>query len=330
MDRRTLLLAAAGAGLGRTAMAQGSPQTRLPERPSGGLVRLLVGTPAGGTTDVIARLLATRLSDLLGATVVVENKPGVSGLLAADAVAAAGADGGTLLMAPSQLATYRALYPNATLQPEQDLAPVGLIATSPYVMVVHPSLPVHSVLELIAYAKAHPGKVFYAGSTAGSAQHLGWELIKRQTGVDMQYVPYKGTSALMPDLLAGRLLAGIDNIAVLTPYVKSGQLRGIAITSRARSPVLPELPPVAATSGLADFQATGWFGIFAAQRTQPAVLSALREATAQVMALPEVRDKLAGMGAEPQSGSHDALRALLRREMTTWTKVIQDSGITVQ
>jgi tripartite-type tricarboxylate transporter receptor subunit TctC len=292
-------------------------------------VRMLVGTPAGGTTDIVARLIALKMAESLGQPVTVENKSGASGLIAAEFVAKANPDGYTLLMASSQLATFRALYPTTTFDPERDLLPVGMIATSPYVMVVHPSLPVKSLPELIAYAKVNPGKISYAGSTPGTAQHLGWELIKRKTGMDIQYVPYKGTSALMPDLLAGRLQAGIDNVAVLTPYVKSGQLRGIAVTSLKPSPLMPELPTVAAT-GVPDFQAMGWFGVFTTGKVPLAVLAALQSAVTAAMATPETRDKLGAMGVEAQSGAGDELRALLRRESTVWTQVIKDSGITVQ
>ena len=307
-----------------TAQAQAQAE-KYPSTP----IRMLVGTPAGGTTDVIARLIATKMSDSLGQSIIVDNKPGASGLIAAEGVSKASADGYTILMASSQLATYRALYPSTTFDPEKDLEPIGLIATSPYVMVVHPSLPVKSLPELIAYAKANPGKISYAGSTPGTAQHLGWETIKRKTGVDMQYVPYKGTSALMPDLLAGRLQAGLDNVAILTPYIKSGQLRGIAVTGANRSPLLPDLPTVAAT-GVPDFQAMGWFGIFTTGKVPPAVLAGLKSAVGKAVASADMRDKLTGMGAEPQTGSSDEMRSLLRRETSVWSKVIKDSGITLQ
>ena len=309
------MAAAAGAALA---------QAKYPSTP----VRMLVGTPAGGTTDVIARLVANRMADTLGQPVVVENRPGASGLIAAEAVAKAPADGYTVLMAPSQLATYRALYPATTFDPEKDLEPVAMIATSPYAVVVHASLPVKTFPELIAYAKANPGQLSYAGSTPGSAQHLGWEMIKRKTGADMQFVPYKGTSALMPDLLAGRLQAGIDNVAILTPYIKSGQLRGIAVTSATRTPLLPDLPPVAST--VPDFQAMGWFGLFTTGKVPPAVLAALRSAAASAVTAPELREKLTGMGAEPRNGSFEELRTLLNRETTVWSKVIKDSNITLQ
>ncbi|MES2185138.1 MAG: tripartite tricarboxylate transporter substrate binding protein [Pseudomonadota bacterium] len=321
--RRTaalLLVCGAATGAG-TAWAQAA----YPSAP----IRLVVGTPAGGTTDVIARLVAVKMGELLGGSFIVDNKPGASGLIAAEGVAKAPADGYSLLMASSQLATYRALYPTTTFDPERDLEPVGIIATSPYVMVVHPSLPVKTFPELVAYAKAHPGTLSVAGSTPGTAQHLGWELLKRKTATDIQYVPYKGTGALMPDLLAGRLQAGIDNVAILTPYIKSGQLRGIAVTSAKPTQLLPELPTVA-SGGVPDFEAMGWFGVFATGKTPPAVLAALRKAVAGVMASPEMRTKLAGMGSDPQNGGSDELRALLHREATVWTKVIKEAGITVQ
>jgi tripartite-type tricarboxylate transporter receptor subunit TctC len=292
-------------------------------------IKMLVGTPAGGTTDVIARLIAVRMSEALGQSVLVENKTGASGLIAAEAVAKSPADGYTILMASSQLATFRALYPATTFDPERDLEPLGLIATSPYVLVVHPTLPVKTLPELIAYAKAYPGKLSYAGSTPGTAQHLGWEEIKRKAGINMQYVPYRGTSALMPDLLAGRLQAGIDNVAILTPYIKSGQLRGIAVTSAQKTPLLPDLPTVSSPN-VPDFSAMGWFGVFTATKVPPAVATALRSAVRSAVNSSEFKDKLVNMGVEAQNGGSDEMRTLLKSEVLTWTKVIKDNGITVQ
>jgi tripartite-type tricarboxylate transporter receptor subunit TctC len=305
--------------------APASAQSKYPASP----VKMMVGTPAGGTTDVIARMIAEKMARTLGQAVIVENRAGASGLIAAEGVAKANPDGYTLLMASSQLATYRALFTSTTLDPEKDLEPLGIIATSPYVMVVHPSMPVNTFAELAAYAKANPGKISYAGSTPGTAQHLGWEEIKRKAGLDMQYVPYKGTGALMPDLLAGRLQAGIDNVAILTPYIKAGTLRGIATTGLTRSPLLPDLPTLA-SSGVPDFQAMGWFGVFTATKVPAPVLAALRSAVRSAMESPEIREKLAGIGAEPQNGGSDELRTLLNRETTVWSKVIKDGNITVQ
>jgi tripartite-type tricarboxylate transporter receptor subunit TctC len=316
-------------GAAAIVMASGTVAATAADNYPSAPIRLLVGTPAGGTTDIVARLIASKMAGTLAASVVVYNKPGASGLIAADYVGKASPDGYTLLMASSQLATYRALYPTTTFDPEKDLEPIGLVATSPYVMVVSPSLPVKSFQELIAYAKSHPGKISYAGSTPGTAQHLGWEIIKRDTGTDMKYVPYKGSGELMPDLLAGRLQAGIDNVAILTPYIKSGQLRGIAVTSAERTTLLPDLPTIAA-SGIPGFRAMGWFGVFATKGTPPAVLAALRKSVSSVMSSSETRAKFTGMGAEPQSGASDELGTLLHSETTVWTKVIKESHITFQ
>lgn len=293
-----------------------------------GPIRLVVGNPPGGTTDVVGRLVAAKLTQLLGQTVMVDNRAGASGLLAAEFVSTSPADGYTLMMASSQIATYRALYPATKLRPET-LESIGFVATSPYVMVVHPSLPVKTYGELIAYAKANPGKISYAGSAPGTAQHLGWEMIKRKTETQMEYVPYKGTGGLMGDLLSGRLQAGIDNVAVLTPYVKSGQLRAIAVTSPKRSSLLPDVPTID-ESGYPGFAAMGWFGVFGTGHLPPAVATTLRNALKTAMESPEVRDKLTGMGAEPQNGSPKELSDLLARETTVWSKVIKESNITPQ
>lgn len=204
-----------------------------------------------------------------------------------------------------------------------------MVATSPYVMVLHPSLPVNTVPELIAYAKAHPGKINLAGSTSGSPQHLARELINRSAVVDMLFVPYKGTGALLPDLLAGRLQADIDNIAVMTPYVKSGQLRGIAVTSPKRTALFPDLPTVA-EGGLAGFQTIGWFGAFAPVRTPPAIVAALSKAVEAATSAPKMRGKLTSLGAEPQSGKPEGMRDLLQRETATWAKVIKEAGIELE
>jgi tripartite-type tricarboxylate transporter receptor subunit TctC len=291
-------------------------------------IRMVVGFPPGGTTDVIGRLVASRLSERLGQPVVVDNRPGASGLIGADAVAKAQPDGYTLLMSSSTHATYTSLYTKVPFDPVRDFEPVAFIGTTPYVMVVHPSLPVKSVGELIQYAKAQPGKLAYAGSTPGTAQHLGWELFKRSTGADMVYVPYKGTGALMPDLLSGRLQAAIDNVAVMTQHIKSGALRGIAVTSSRRSPVLPDLPTIA-EEGVPGFQAIGWFGVFAPAQTPPQIVQRLNAEITALMKQPELVQRMLELGAEPASGSQDELRKLLASEMALWTRVIRDAGVKI-
>ncbi len=289
-------------------------------------IRMIVGFPPGGTTDVIARLIAQKLSERLGQAVIVENRGGASGMIGTDAVAKAAPDGYTLLLSSSTLATYSSLYAKVPFDAFKDLEPVAMIATTPYLLVVHPSLPVKSVAELVAYAKAHPGDVNYAASAPGGAQHLGWELFKRSTGTNLLYVPYKGTGALMPDLLAGRLQAGIDNVAVLTSYVKSGALRGLAVTGAKRSPLLPDLPTMV-EAGVPDFLVIGWFGVYAPAKTPEPIVKHLNTAIAEILKQKAVVDKFIELGAEPASGSQEELRKILASETQTWGKIIRDAGI---
>jgi tripartite-type tricarboxylate transporter receptor subunit TctC len=291
-------------------------------------IRMIVGFPPGGTTDVIGRLVAAKLGERLGQQVVVENRPGASGMIGADAVAKAAPDGYTLLMSSSTHATYTSLYGRVPFDPVGDFEPVSFVGTTPYVMVVHPSLPVHSVADLVRYAKTRPGQLNYAASTPGTAQHLAWELFKRSTGTDLTYVPYKGTGALMPDLLSGRLHAAIDNVAVMTQHVRSGALRGIAVTSPRRSPVLPELPTVA-ESGVPGFQAIGWFGVFAPAGTPEPVIRTLSEKIASLLKQPEMLERMVELGAEAASGGQDDLRKLLANELAVWGKVIRDAGVKI-
>ena len=291
-------------------------------------VRMIVGFPPGGTTDVIGRLVAAKLSERLGQQVVVENRPGASGMIGADAMAKAAPDGYTLLMSSSTHATYTSLYSKVPFDPVKDFEPVSFIGTTPYVMVVHPSLPVQSVADLVRLAKARPGKLNYAASTPGTAQHLSWELFKRSTGTDLAYIPYKGTGALMPDLLSGRLQAAIDNVAVMTQHVRSGALRGIAVTSPKRSPLLPELPTIA-ESGVPGFQAIGWFGVFAPAGTPEPVVRALSDKIAGVLKQPDLLERMTELGAEAASGGQDDLRKLLANEMAVWGKVIREAGVKI-
>lgn len=292
-------------------------------------IRLIVGFPPGGTTDVLARLIAAKLTDRLGQQVFVENRAGAGGILGTDAVAKSEPDGQTLLFSSSTLGTYSALYRKLPFDPVKDLEPIGFVATTPYVMVVHPSLPVKSVGDLVRYAKEKPGTVNYAASTPGGGQHLAWELFKRSTGTDLVYVPYKGTGALMPDLLAGRLQAGIDNVAILTQYVKTGALRAIATTGDRRSSLMPDVPTMA-EAGMSNFRVIGWFGVYAPAAVPAPVAKRLQQALLEVMRMKDVRDRITELGGEPESGDAEALRRLLADEIVLWTKVIREAGIKVE
>jgi tripartite-type tricarboxylate transporter receptor subunit TctC len=289
-------------------------------------VRLVVAVAAGGSTDVMARLIGARLGERIGQQVVIDNRPGGSSIIGSEIVARAHPDGHTLLMASGSFGTLNSLFKKLPFDMEKDFAPVSLLATSPYVLVVQPSLPIKSVTDLIAYGKANAGKLNYAGSTPGSLQRLAGELLKRTGGFDMTYVPYKGTGALMPDLLGGRLHVCFDNVLILTPYIRNNTLRAIGVTSAKRSALFPELPTLAET-GVPGFHAVGWFGIFSTGKTPQPVVDKLYTSLAAVMKEPDMRERLIAQGAEPLGGSPADLRKYLADEIIKWGKVIRDAGI---
>ena len=302
-------------------MCGGVQAHNYPQRP----IRMVIGLLAGGSTDVMGRIVAARLSERLGQQVVVDNRPGASGIIGITLAVNAQPDGHTLIMAAGSWGTISTLY-KLPFDLQKDLAPVAFIGTSPYVLVVQPQLPVKTVAELIAYAKANPGKLNYAGSTPGSLQRLAGELLKRTAGIDMLYVPYKGTGAVIPDLLGGRLDAAIDNVLVLAPFIRKGQLRGLGVTSARRSVVFPELPTLAET-GIPGFSAVGWFGVFTAAKTPQPVVTKLHAEIVALLQEPQTRDRLLAQGAEPQPGSPGELRRHLAREIEIWGKVIREAGI---
>ncbi len=304
------------------AMVCGSVQAQnYPQRP----IRMVIGLPAGGSTDVMGRIVAARLAERVGQQVVVDNRPGASGIIGITLAVNAQPDGYTLIMAAGSWGTISTLY-KLPFDLQQDLAPVAFVGTSPYVLVVQPRLPVQTVADLIAHAKANPGKLTYAGSTPGSLQRLAGELLKKTAGIDMLYVPYKGTGAVIPDLLGGRLDAAIDNVLVLAPFIRKGQLRGIGVTGAKRSVVFPELPTLAET-GVPGFNAVGWFGLFTAAKTPPPIITRLNTEISALLQEPQTRDRLLTQGAEPQPGPPDDLRRYLAREIEVWSKVIRDAGI---
>ena len=292
-------------------------------------IRMIVGVPPGGTTDIMGRQVGAKLSERLGRQVVVDNRPGASGIIAIQLVVNSQPDGYTLLMSGSSSTAVGSLYSKVPFDVSRDLVPVAFVATTPFVLVVHPSLPVTSVAELISYVKTRPEGLHYAGSTAGTVQHLSGELLKRLTGINLTYVPYKGTGAVMPDLLSGRLQAVIENVVTMRPHVKSGALRGLGVTSLTRSAVMPELPTIA-ESGVPGFQAIGRFALFAPAKTPWRIVDRLNSEIAAFMKEPESRDRLLAQGAEPVGGRPDALRVQVDREIALWGKVIRDAGLKVE
>jgi tripartite-type tricarboxylate transporter receptor subunit TctC len=294
-------------------------------------VRVVVGFPPGGTTDVVGRLVAQGLGERLGKPFVVDNRGGASGSIGAAAVAKAVPDGHTLLLAPSTQGTNSFLYASLPYDTERDFAPISLIGTTPYLFVVHPSMPVQNFRELIALLKKNPGKYQYASTSPGTAQHLGAELVKRMAGVDMEHIPYKGTGAVMPDLLSGRVPMMFENVAVMTPHVKKGALRALAVSSAKRTPLLPEVPTISETGmGLEGFEVLGWFGLYAPAGTPADIVRRLNTEVNALIVQPSMVQKFAELGAEPLGGPPEALSAFLRSEQEKWGKIIRELGIKLQ
>ena len=290
-------------------------------------VKILVGFPPGGTTDVMGRLVAQELNAQLNKSFVVENRPGASGTIALGVVAKAEPDGHTLTVVSSTYGTAGALYANLPYT-ASELRAVGMISSTPYVFVLHPSVPANSFPELLRLLKQNPGKYEFASTSPGTAQHLAGELVKRSAGVDMVHVPYKGSGALLPDLLSGRVPMMFENIAIMTPHIKQGKLKGLAITSAKRSALLPGVPTVAETGqGLEGFEVLGWFALLAPAKTPPAVVAMLNAELNKLIAKPAIVTKFQELGAEPMSGTPEQAAAFIKSEEDKWGKVIRDAGI---
>ena len=285
-----------------------------------------MGFTPGGSTDLVGRLLAAKLAERLGQQVVVDNRAGASGIIAAQIVSHAQPDGYTLLISGSSISIVGSLYTQSKFDVERDLEPLALVATSPYVMVAHPSLGVKTVPELIAYAKSRSGQISYGASTLGTVQHLSGEMFKRLAGIDMVFIPYKGTGAMLPDIIGGRLQLAIDNVLVLAPHVKIGALQALAVTTAKRTPIMPEVPSLA-ESGVPGFDTSGWFSMYCTPKTPPQIVMKLNAEILAILGLPEVRERLLTFGATPLPGTPADLRRQLAREVPAWRKVIRDAGL---
>ena len=259
-----------------------------PQRP----IRLIVGFTPGGATDLVGRLVAEKLSERLGQQVVVDNRAGASGIIGARLVSTSQPDGYTLLISGSSISIVGSLLTQANFDVQRDLQPLALVATTPYVMVTHPSIGVKTVAELIAYAKPRAGKISYGASTPGTVQHLSTEMFKRLVGIDMLFVPYKGTGSMLPDVLGGRIQVATDNILVLVPHIKSGALQPLAVTTIKRSPILPDVPSLAESGipALNNFDTGGWFSMYVAPNTPSHIVKKLNAEIFSMMKAPEVRN----------------------------------------
>jgi tripartite-type tricarboxylate transporter receptor subunit TctC len=318
------LFATLFAGLAALIVAQtASAQSNYPNRP----VKILVGFTPGTAPDLAARILADRFAEVWGSPFVVENVPGAGSNIATAQAAKATADGYTLLMGGnSSLVINPSLYESLPFDPIKDFAPISQVFVAANVLAVPSELPVKSVAELAALAKASPGKLSYGHAGVGTSQHLAAELFKYMAHVEIASVPYRGTTALMPDLLAGRITMSFANIVNVVPLARQGKLRALAITSIKRSPLTPELPTMA-ESGYPGFEAVPWFGLVAPAGTPQDIVERLHAETVKTLALPEVRRKFDELGIEPVGNTPAEFAAVIRREIPEWAKVIKDAGI---
>ena len=293
---------------------------------SGKIVRIIVPNPAGGTSDVLARLLAPKLSELLGANIIVENRAGATGNLGADLVAKSPPDGLTLLLTDiGSLAIAPSVFPQLPFDPVKDFAPVALVAYSPHLLAVTPTLPVKDTRELVALAKAKPDQVNFAISGTGGANHLAGIEFALRTGVSWSYIPYKGGAQALNDVAAGQADVMFNGMVATWPLVQGGKLKVLAISSAKRFASAPDVPTVAEAAGLADFETGSYQGIAAPAGTPPAIVSALHAAVEKTLATPDMQARLAKMGAEPRPRSPAQFGTFIRTERDRWARVVKES-----
>jgi tripartite-type tricarboxylate transporter receptor subunit TctC len=288
-------------------------------------VRVVVPFAPGGINDVLARILSQKLTENLGATIVIDNRGGAGGTLGSNIVAHAAPDGYTLLFSSSStIAVSPSMYSNLPYDPVQDFSAIAQVASVGSVLVVHPTIPANTVKELIAYAKAHPGKLNYGSAGAGASQHLASELFKTMAGINMVHVPYKGGGPAMADLLAGQISLMIELLPTALPQIKGGKIRALAVSIPKRSPVLPDLPTIAET--LPGYDLTIWTGMLAPGGTPKEIVQRLSVAVLAVLKSPDMRERLASQGAEPVGDTPAEFSAYIKKEIARWAVVVKASG----
>ena len=308
-------------GMG-SAAAEDLPK-QYPERS----IKILVGFAAGGGTDVAARIVAQKLAETIGQSVVVENRPGASGMIAAETVAKSGADGYTLMMGTqTTLAVAPALYRKFSIDATRDFVGVAKAGVSPLVLVVHPSVPARSVTDLIALAKASPGTINFGSGGLGTTPHMGGELFSIQAGIKMVHVAYRGEAPAINDLLGGQLHLIFANLSAVIGNVKAGSLRALAVTSAQRAATAPEIPTVA-EAALSGFEAATWFALVAPAGTPREIVRRLNTEVTQLVTQPDVRQRFADLGMTIDAGTPDALDAYIKSEILKWSKVIKEADI---
>jgi len=307
--------------IGGTVGAADVSQT-YPNRP----LRMVVPFAPGGTLDIIGRILADKLAERLGQAIVIDNRGGANGILGAEIVARAPADGHTLLVVPAGFAVNPSLVKHMPYDTQRDLAPIGVLGDSYYVMVIPASIPAMNVKEFIAWAKARPGQLSFASTGTGAITHLAAELFKLMTGVDMTHVPYKGGGALMPDLLAGRVVAFFGTMPTVAPHVRSGKLRALGVSLARRVGSAPEVPTFI-EAGVPGYEVSGWFGLLTTGKSPPATLQRLERELRAVLSDADAKDRLLKQGLEVEYRSAAEFAVLIRNEAAKWHKVVQAAGI---
>lgn len=293
-----------------------------PSRP----IRLVVGVPPGGTTDIVARVVGQKLGERMGQPVIVENRGGAGGNIGADLVAKSPPDGYTLFLAAiGTMAINQNLYKDMPFDTLRDFAPVSQLTSMPQVMLVHPSVPAQTVQEFVRFAKSRPGQLNFASGGTGTATHLAGELFKNLAGVDLAHVPYKGNGPAMADLLAGRMSVMFDQIVTGLPHVRSGKLRALGVTTSKRSAAAPDIPTIA-ESGLPGYDVTTWHGLVAPVGTPVAIVNRLHDETEAALRSDDVQQRFAANGAVPVSSTPEQFGAFMRAEIRKWSETLKASG----
>jgi tripartite-type tricarboxylate transporter receptor subunit TctC len=326
LTRRKLIEGCAGGAVALVASSAGA-QPAYPAR----TITLVVPYPAGGTTDLLGRLVADQFKTGMGATVIVENKPGAGTIFGASQVAKAQPDGYTLLMATSTtLAINKTLYQKLPYDPLADFTPIALVAAVPFALVVNPSLPVSSLNEFVAYARSKPGELSYGSAGIGSPQHLGAEMLKTAAALDMKHVPYRGSVAAMSDVIAGHIPLMVVDLQPALPQIREGKLRALGVTTAVRVGSAPDIPTLA-EAGLADFELVAWQSVVAPAGVPRSIIDRLAGEIAKLMSAAETRAKLNALALEPLTGSTpDSFAAYVRSEVERWMPIVRASGATLE
>jgi len=291
-------------------------------------IRLVIPYPPGGGTDIIGRTIAQKLSDTLGQQVMVDNRGGAGGTIGTDVVAKAGADGYTLLMVPTSHVINPSIYPKLPYDTVKDFAPIALAASATIVLVSHPSVPVKSVKELITLAKARPGELNFGSAGNGTVFHLTGELFKRQAGIELVHVPFKGGGPTVAAIAGGEITLTFETMLALFPHIQSGRVRALAVTGAKRSSVMPELPTIA-ESGFPSIIAENWYGFYAPAGTPKPVVDKLNAEIVKILKQPDVKTRFQGLGTEVMGSTPDELGAYVGREMAKWSKTAKEAGARV-